>query len=120
MGAETMKIVSAFFTKQRPEIAEGPFTAKQAIPHLGAKLKGFTKSEGGVTRAISPPHFSQITPRCELTCCCAAFRSHLVRAKNAAALFISHRLSCFVVAACVPSLDLAPQRRQPLRFGILG
>ena len=82
-----MKIVSAFFTKQCPEIAEGLSTCEQVIPHLGAKLKGFTKSEGGVTQAISPPHFSQITPRCELTCCCAAYRCDLMNARNGATAF---------------------------------
>ena len=82
-----MKLVSAFFTKQCPEAAEGLSTSEQVIPHLGAKLKGFTKSEGGVTRAISPPHFSQITPRCELTCCCAAYRCDLMNARNGAAAF---------------------------------
>jgi hypothetical protein len=87
MGAETMKIVSAFFTKQCSGIAEELNSSQQVIPHLGAKLKGFTKSEGGVTQAISPPHFSQITPRCELTCCCAAYRCDLMNARNGAAAF---------------------------------
>ena len=45
-----MKIVSAFFTKQCSGIAEELNSSQQVIPHLGAKLKGFTKSEGGVTR----------------------------------------------------------------------
>ena len=71
-----MKIVSAFFTKQCSGIAEELNSSKQVIHHLGAKLKGFMQAEGGVTQAISPPHFSQITPRCatDLLLCCSQVR----------------------------------------------
>ena len=41
MGAETMKIVSAFLTKQCSGIAEELTTSKQVIPHLGAKLRAY-------------------------------------------------------------------------------
>ena len=40
-----MKIVSAFFAKQCSGIAKELNSSKQVIPHLGAKLKGFTKSK---------------------------------------------------------------------------
>ena len=82
-----MKIVSAFFTKQCSGIAEELNCPKQVILHFRAKLKGFTEAEIGVTEGFSPSHFIQITPRHELTCCCAAYRCDLMSAQKAATAF---------------------------------
>jgi hypothetical protein len=87
MGAETMKSDTAVFTKQCTWIVGSIACPKQVILHFRAKLKGFTEAEIGVTEGFSPSHFTQITPRHELTCCCAAYRCDLMSAQKAATAF---------------------------------
>ena len=86
-----MKSDTAVFTKQCTWIVGSPARSKQVILHFRAKLKGLrlTEAEIGVTDVFSPSHFTQITPRCELTCCCAAYRCDLMPAQKAATAFVS-------------------------------